>query len=100
MGSLSYGANIQERNHPEQWPWCSFHAYAFQEPGSVRPTDWSVLNMKALLIAGNSVKQTALEVGYQQPSAFVEMFRSVFGTTPKVWTQSLRGQTTVRSQKS
>jgi len=50
--------------------------------------------MKAieLLIAGNSVKRTALEVGYQQPSAFVEMFRSVFGTTPKVWTQSLRAR--------
>ena len=44
--------------------------------------------MKAieLLISGNSVKQTAFEVGYQQPSAFVELFRTVFGTTPKVWT--------------
>lgn len=53
--------------------------------------------MKAieLLIAGSSVKQTALEVGYQQPSAFVEMFRKVFSTTPKVWTQSLRSQNTV-----
>jgi AraC-like DNA-binding protein/quercetin dioxygenase-like cupin family protein len=58
--------------------------------------------MKAieLLIAGNSVKQTALEVGYQQPSAFVEMFRNVFGTTPKVWTQSLRSQTAARSQRT
>jgi len=47
--------------------------------------------MKAieLLISGNSVKQTAFEVGYQQPSAFVELFRTVFGTTPKVWTNSL-----------
>jgi len=51
--------------------------------------------MKAieLLLAGNSVKQTALEVGYQQPSAFVEMFRNVFGTTPKAWTHSLQSQT-------
>jgi|tagenome__1003787_1003787.scaffolds.fasta_scaffold20977489_3 AraC-like DNA-binding protein/quercetin dioxygenase-like cupin family protein len=59
--------------------------------------------MKAieLLIAGNSVKQTALEVGYLQPSGFVEMFRNVFGTTPKVWTQSLRNQTAAAiSQKS
>jgi AraC-like DNA-binding protein/quercetin dioxygenase-like cupin family protein len=46
-----------------------------------------------LLLSGNSVKQTALEVGYRQPSAFVEMFRHIFGTTPKVWTQSLRSQT-------
>jgi AraC-like DNA-binding protein len=58
--------------------------------------------MKAieLLIAGNSVKQTALEVGYQQPSAFVEMFRNVFGTTPKVWTRSLQNQTTEKPQAS
>ena len=48
--------------------------------------------MKAieLLISGNSVKKTAFEVGYQQPSAFVELFRSVFGATPKVWVSTLR----------
>ncbi|HLH09375.1 MAG TPA: AraC family transcriptional regulator [Terriglobales bacterium] len=51
--------------------------------------------MKAIemLVAGKSVKQTALEVGYLQPSAFVVMFRGVFCMTPKVWTQSLRSET-------
>ncbi len=58
--------------------------------------------MKAieLLIAGSSVKQTAFEVGYQQPSAFVEMFRNVFGTTPKVWTRSLRNQAAEKPKAS
>ena len=48
--------------------------------------------MKAieLLVSGYSVKQTAFEVGYQQPSAFVEMFRATFGTTPKAWAISLQ----------
>jgi len=43
--------------------------------------------MKAveLLVGGSSVKQVAFETGYRQPSAFVEMFRRTFGTTPKVW---------------
>ena len=43
--------------------------------------------MKAveLLVGGSSVKQAAFEIGYRQPSAFVEMFRRTFGTTPKAW---------------
>ena len=57
--------------------------------------------MKAieLLISGKSVKQTAFEVGYQQPSAFVEVFRNVFGATPKSWTHSLRSQPARTFQK-
>lgn len=45
--------------------------------------------MKAveLLAAGNSVKQVAFDVGYRQPSAFVEMFRQTLGATPKTWAQ-------------
>lgn len=43
-----------------------------------------------LLVAGWSVKQTAFEVGYRQPSAFVEMFRATFGATPRAWAMSLR----------
>jgi len=56
--------------------------------------------MKAieLLISGSSVKQTAFEVGYQQPSAFVEVFRRVFGATPKAWTYSLRNRPRVIRQ--
>jgi AraC-like DNA-binding protein/mannose-6-phosphate isomerase-like protein (cupin superfamily) len=50
--------------------------------------------MKAveLLIAGSSVKQTAFDVGYRQPSAFVEMFRTTFGETPKAWITGLQGK--------
>ncbi len=47
--------------------------------------------MKAveLLISGRSVKETAFEVGYQNPSALVSLFRATFGTTPKVWISAL-----------
>jgi len=47
--------------------------------------------MKAieLLVAGSSVKQAAFSVGYQEPSAFVALFRAVFGTTPKAWITAL-----------
>jgi len=38
-----------------------------------------------LLAAGSLVKQAAFATGYRQPSAFVEMFRRTFGTTPKAW---------------
>jgi AraC-like DNA-binding protein len=38
-----------------------------------------------MLAAGSSVKETAYDVGYNQPSAFIEAFRRVFGKTPKAW---------------
>jgi len=43
-----------------------------------------------LLIAGRSVKEVAYEVGYRQPSAFVDMFRRTMGNTPKAWIAALR----------
>jgi AraC-like DNA-binding protein len=42
-----------------------------------------------LLVAGRSVKEVAFSVGYQNPSAFVALFRSTFGTTPKAWISAL-----------
>lgn len=47
--------------------------------------------MKAveLLVSGCPVKAVAFEVGYRQPSAFVEMFREALGATPKAWTAAL-----------
>jgi AraC-like DNA-binding protein len=47
--------------------------------------------MKAveLLVAGSSVKEVASAVGYLHPSAFVALFRSTFGTTPKAWISAL-----------
>lgn len=42
-----------------------------------------------LLVEGRSVKEAACLVGYQQPSAFVATFRSVFGATPKAWITAL-----------
>ena len=38
-----------------------------------------------LLVSGCSIKEVAYKVGYCQSSAFVEMFRQTFGTTPKAW---------------
>jgi AraC-like DNA-binding protein len=43
-----------------------------------------------LLVAGFSIKEVAYKVGYCQSSAFVEMFRRTFGTTPKVWITGLQ----------
>jgi AraC-like DNA-binding protein len=42
-----------------------------------------------LLVAGRSVKEVAYQVGYHQPSAFVEMFRRTMGNTPKAWIAAL-----------
>jgi AraC-like DNA-binding protein/mannose-6-phosphate isomerase-like protein (cupin superfamily) len=42
-----------------------------------------------LLISGCSIKEASYKVGYRQSSAFVEMFRRTFGTTPKVWIKTL-----------
>jgi AraC-like DNA-binding protein/mannose-6-phosphate isomerase-like protein (cupin superfamily) len=67
---------------------------AFQKDTGAGFESWrrQVRLMKAveLLVSGHSVKQVAFEVGYCQPSAFVEMFRRSFGTTPKAWTASLQ----------
>jgi AraC-like DNA-binding protein len=43
--------------------------------------------MKAMefLVSGDSIKEVAFKIGYRQSSAFVEMFRSTFGATPKAW---------------
>jgi AraC-like DNA-binding protein len=48
--------------------------------------------MKAveLLVSGSSVKETSAALGYRQPTAFVEMFRGVLGTTPGAWIQALQ----------
>ncbi len=50
--------------------------------------------MKAieLLVEGSPVKAVAAEVGYRQPSAFVEFFRLTLGMTPKAWVSALQGQ--------
>lgn len=50
--------------------------------------------MKAveLLVAGRSVKEASFAVGYRQPTAFVEMFRSILGATPGAWIHALKRQ--------
>ena len=45
-----------------------------------------------LLVAGRSVKTVAAEVGYRQPSAFVELFRQTLGMTPRKWVAALTSQ--------
>jgi AraC-like DNA-binding protein len=48
--------------------------------------------MKAieLLADGRAVKEVAFEIGYRQPSAFVEVFRRTLGQTPRAWAASLQ----------
>jgi len=46
-----------------------------------------------LLVAGRSVKTVAAEVGYRQPSAFVELFRQTLGMTPRKWIAALENPT-------
>jgi AraC-like DNA-binding protein len=38
-----------------------------------------------LLVSGHSVREVAYEAGYEQTSAFVEMFRRRMGAPPKRW---------------
>jgi len=45
-----------------------------------------------LLVAGGSVKTVAAEVGYRQPSAFIELFRQTLGMTPRAWAAVLEAQ--------
>ena len=47
--------------------------------------------MKAveLLVAGQSVKEAAFHVGYQEPNALVTLFRQTFGRTPKAWISAI-----------
>lgn len=53
-----------------------------------------------LLVEGGSVKAVAAAVGYQQPSAFVELFRQTLGMTPKAWASALQGQENRMTPKS
>jgi AraC-like DNA-binding protein len=47
--------------------------------------------MKAIerLAGGDSVKEAAFHVGYQEPHALVALFRSTFDMTPKAWMSSI-----------
>lgn len=42
------------------------------------------------LVAGESVTQTALELGYENPSAFTTLFRRILGTSPKDYSANAR----------
>jgi AraC-like DNA-binding protein len=42
-----------------------------------------------LLTAGYTVKEVSALVGYQQPGAFVTLFRRAFGSAPKAWLAAL-----------
>jgi AraC-like DNA-binding protein len=50
-----------------------------------------------MLVTGRSVKTVGVEVGYRQPSAFVEVFRQTLGMTPKRWVAALELPVTVRA---
>ena len=53
-----------------------------------------------LLVSGHSIKEAAFRVGYCQSSAFVDIFRRTFGTTPKAWISALEslGQRSTESE--
>ena len=53
-----------------------------------------------LLVEGWPVKAVAAEVGYRQPSAFVELFRQTLGVTPKAWASALHGEENRTTPKS
>jgi len=42
------------------------------------------------LMGGDSVTSIAVELGYQQASAFIRLFRDTLGTTPRAWMSGLR----------
>lgn len=42
-----------------------------------------------LLAKGLPVKEVSFQIGYRQPSAFVESFKRCFGMTPRAWKASL-----------
>lgn len=48
-----------------------------------------------LLVSGRSVKEAGFALGYRQPTAFVEMFRGILGTTPGAWIHALQRQNDV-----
>jgi methylphosphotriester-DNA--protein-cysteine methyltransferase len=52
-------------------------------------TTSSVDESVELLVSDCSIKEVAYKVSYCQSSAFVEMFRRTFGTTPKAWILAL-----------
>jgi len=66
---------------------------AFRRDAGIDFETWrrQVRLMKAvqLLVSGSTVKEAAYAVGYSQSTAFVELFKATFGTTPKAWTQTL-----------
>ncbi len=51
-----------------------------------------------LLVSGCSVKEVAWQIGYCQSSAFVQLFRRTFGTTPKAWISALETISNARSE--
>jgi len=66
---------------------------AFRKDVGIDFESWrrQVRLMKAieLLISGSSVKEVAYQVGYRQPTAFVRLFRTTFGMTPKAWISAI-----------
>lgn len=51
-----------------------------------------VMQAVELLVSGQSVKEVATSLGYRQPTAFVDMFRGILGTTPAAWIRALQIQ--------
>jgi len=67
----------------------------FQSDVGISFDDWRrqarLMRAIELLASNATVKQTAFEIGYQQPSAFIQMFRKTLGVTPKAWATRYAG---------
>ncbi len=71
---------------------------AFLKEVGLNFDSWRQVRLKKaieLLVSGCSIKEAAGQIGYSQSSAFVQMFRRTFGTTPKAWISTLK---TLRAQ--
>lgn len=66
----------------------------FQKETGLSPGQWrrqmQVLRSLELLAGGQSVTETALEVGYESVGAFIRAFRQTVGVTPNVYAREQR----------
>ncbi len=59
-----------------------------------------LLEALRLLALGESVTSVSFSVGYDSPSAFIAMFKSVLGTTPRRWASSGATDMTVAAHRA
>ena len=66
-----------------------FHELVGTTPGAYL-SDWRLGLAKSLLLRGESVQTTAVDVGYGSASALSRVFSSRFGMSPTAWRRAMR----------